>query len=102
MDVDRRKQTAPLSGDPPTPINPPAGCRFHPRCPFAADVCRRVEPVLTRVPAAADHVSACHMAIPGTGHSAAPPGRANHDPKPRTDRGAPRHKKTPPHTTAQT
>ncbi len=76
MDVDRRKQTAPLSGDPPTPINPPEGCRFNPRCPFAEDVCRRVEPVLTAVPHAADHVSACHMAIPGSGHSAAPPGRA--------------------------
>lgn len=76
MDVDRRKQTAPLTGDPPTPINPPDGCRFNPRCPFAEDVCRRVEPVLTSVPDAADHVSACHMAIPGSGHSAAPPGRA--------------------------
>ena len=72
MDVDRRKEAAPLSGDPPTPIDPPSGCRFHPRCPFAEAVCRRVEPLLTRLPDGADHASACHMAIPGSGHSAAP------------------------------
>jgi peptide/nickel transport system ATP-binding protein len=75
MDVDRRKEEPPLSGDPPTPINPPSGCRFHPRCPFAEEVCRRVEPLLTHIPGAADHVSACHMAIPGSGHSAAPSAR---------------------------
>jgi peptide/nickel transport system ATP-binding protein len=72
MDVDRRKEEAPLSGDPPTPINPPSGCRFHPRCPFTEEVCGRVEPQLTHVGDAAGHVSACHMAIPGSGHSAAP------------------------------
>ena len=75
MDVDRRKTEAPLSGDPPTPINPPSGCRFHPRCPFAEEVCGRVEPLLTHVAGAAEHVSACHMTIPGSGHSAAPPAR---------------------------
>src|SRR3546814_12130790 len=84
MDVDRRKQTAPLSGDPPTPINPPAGCRFHPRCPFAEDVCRRVEPGLPRVPDPADHDSALSMAIPGSGTSARPAGRGNLHPPPPT------------------
>src|SRR5690606_23016551 len=72
MDVDRRKQEPPLTGDPPTPINPPSGCRFHPRCPFAEPVCARVEPLLTRLAGSPDHVSACHMAIAGSGHSAAP------------------------------
>lgn len=72
MDVDRRKQEPPLTGDPPTPINPPSGCRFHPRCPFAEPVCERVEPLLTRLAGSPDHVSACHMAIAGSGHSAAP------------------------------
>ena len=72
MDVDQRKQEAPLFGDPPTPINPPPGCRFNPRCPFAEEVCRRIEPQLFDLPDAKDHASACHMAIPGSGHSAAP------------------------------
>jgi len=35
-----------LAGDPPSPINPPAGCRFHPRCPYAIDRCREIVPPL--------------------------------------------------------
>lgn len=35
--------------EPPNPINPPAGCRFHPRCPHVMDRCRREEPILTEV-----------------------------------------------------
>jgi len=76
MDVDRRKEEAPLSGDPPTPIDPPSGCRFHPRCLFAEPVCRRIEPLLTDLPGSEDHAAACHMAIRGSGHSAAPAGEA--------------------------
>lgn len=33
-----------LKGEVPNPINPPSGCRFHPRCPFAKDICKKGEP----------------------------------------------------------
>ncbi len=38
-----------VTGEPPSPINPPSGCRFHPRCPYAMERCRREEPVLQEV-----------------------------------------------------
>jgi peptide/nickel transport system ATP-binding protein len=47
-----------VSGEPPNPVNPPRGCRFHPRCPRATEVCRRVEPQLTEYPGG--HLAACH------------------------------------------
>jgi oligopeptide transport system ATP-binding protein len=47
-----------LEGDVPSPINPPAGCRFHPRCRYATDICRVEEPRLTEH--RAGHVAACH------------------------------------------
>ncbi len=34
----------PIGGEPPNPLDPPAGCRFHPRCPFAKEICKREEP----------------------------------------------------------
>lgn len=33
-----------IKGEPPDPINPPSGCRFHPRCPYATDICSKEEP----------------------------------------------------------
>jgi peptide/nickel transport system ATP-binding protein len=66
MDPDRRVTEAPVSGDPPSPIDPPGGCRFHTRCRFAAPVCAAVEPALTKI--TPDHRVACLMAEPGSGH----------------------------------
>ncbi len=50
-----------LPGDPPSPLNPPAGCRFHPRCAHATEICRRETPVL-EAQDAAGHEAACHHA----------------------------------------
>jgi oligopeptide/dipeptide ABC transporter ATP-binding protein len=48
-----------LTGEVPSPIDPPAGCRFHPRCPFVMPQCREVVPEEKAI--AADHVVACHL-----------------------------------------
>ena len=54
----RARERIVVSGEPPNPINPPSGCVFHPRCPRATDVCKTVEPPLTRYPNG--HMAACH------------------------------------------
>jgi peptide/nickel transport system ATP-binding protein len=72
MDPDRRGEHVTLTGDPPNPINPPPGCRFHTRCPHAEACCATREPLLTSDATVSDHRAACHMLIPGSGHSAAP------------------------------
>ncbi len=71
MDPDHRTQEAPIAGDPPNPINPPSGCRFHTRCPFAEDVCGAKIPALTPTLADPGHRVACHMADSSSGHSKA-------------------------------
>lgn len=45
-DEERNRQRIVLPGDPPSPINPPSGCTFHPRCPHATDACQRTVPQL--------------------------------------------------------
>jgi peptide/nickel transport system ATP-binding protein len=47
-----------VSGEPPNPVAPPPGCRFHTRCPFASEICRTVEPPLAQY--AGGHLAACH------------------------------------------
>ena len=58
-DPTKRKESAPLTGEVPSPINPPVGCRFHPRCPFTMDICRKEEPPLIDI--GNGHFVACHL-----------------------------------------
>lgn len=60
MDPDNRTLSSPLSGDPPSPIAPPSGCRFHTRCPHAKAACAQIKPQLKTV--GQGHQSACLMA----------------------------------------
>lgn len=48
-----------ITGEIPSPLNPPSGCRFHPRCPFVKPICSEVEPPLLQV--ATGHQVACHL-----------------------------------------
>ena len=59
-DPDRQINRIILPGDVPSPVNPPSGCRFHPRCPYAIDICKEQEPPLREVEK--DHFVACHLA----------------------------------------
>lgn len=70
MDPKRRTAEVPITGDPPSPINPPSGCRFHTRCPYAEEMCSSVKPVLAE-PDDDGHGVACHIADGGSGHSRA-------------------------------
>jgi oligopeptide/dipeptide ABC transporter ATP-binding protein len=58
-DPDAARDRLILKGDVPSPVDPPAGCRFHTRCPYAFDLCRRKAPTLREV--RADHQVACHL-----------------------------------------
>jgi oligopeptide/dipeptide ABC transporter ATP-binding protein len=58
--AENRARERPLvGGEPPNPINPPSGCRFHTRCPHAIPICAQVEPQLTEY--AGGHLAACHL-----------------------------------------
>jgi oligopeptide/dipeptide ABC transporter ATP-binding protein len=62
-EADRTTRAA-ILGEPPSPIRPPAGCRFHPRCPKAQSLCVAEEPRLeVKFADAADHVTACHFPL---------------------------------------
>jgi peptide/nickel transport system ATP-binding protein len=54
-----KRQFKPVDGELPSPINPPKGCHFHPRCPFAMDRCNMEVPVKREI--APGHLSACHL-----------------------------------------
>ena len=57
-DVEHKQKRIVLSGDVPSPLNPPAGCRFHTRCPFVMDLCRNQDPALEDI--GGGHKVACH------------------------------------------
>jgi oligopeptide/dipeptide ABC transporter ATP-binding protein len=78
-DVARARKGAGITGELPSPINPPSGCRFRTRCPFAQDVCAREEPQLRSF--GPGHVAACHFPLQastpaGASVAAAPPTEA--------------------------
>src|SRR5262249_56882369 len=52
-----------ITGDPPSPLRIPAGCRFRTRCPIAQPRCEREDPVLTRAAQPPGHLAACHFAF---------------------------------------
>jgi oligopeptide/dipeptide ABC transporter ATP-binding protein len=54
----RARTRTKVTGEPPSPIAPPPGCRFHTRCPRATDICKNVEPQLTEY--SGGHLAACH------------------------------------------
>jgi len=61
-DPTKRAKRQVLKGDVPSPINPPKGCRFHTRCPYAVDICKKVEPILKQADndLKIDHLVSCH------------------------------------------
>jgi oligopeptide/dipeptide ABC transporter ATP-binding protein len=66
LDPDQKKKRIILKGDVPSPVNPPSGCRFHPRCFKSMDVCSRVEPLWAEVEP--DHFAMCHLYAPCQPH----------------------------------
>jgi peptide/nickel transport system ATP-binding protein len=77
MNPDDRIDEAPLTGDPPSPSNPPAGCRFRTRCPYAQDVCTARMPTIGPWVDRSSHLAACHMEDASSGHSRAGRSPAN-------------------------
>ena len=63
-DPDAERNRILLPGEIPSPINPPAGCRFHTRCPYAKEICKSVEPELKSI--GTNHLCACHFPLSST------------------------------------
>jgi oligopeptide/dipeptide ABC transporter ATP-binding protein len=64
-DLSAARQQIVLEGDVPSPISPPSGCRFHPRCRYATEICRTEEPALV-LRGSPGHVAACHHPLSDT------------------------------------
>jgi peptide/nickel transport system ATP-binding protein len=62
LDTARGEELVPISGRPPSLINRPAGCHFHPRCPYVREAHRRIDPRLEAVPDEPGHEVACLLA----------------------------------------
>ena len=66
-DMNKKKERVVLEGDVPSPVNPPSGCRFHPRCPLRAElgdpaICADETPALLEL--GGGHLAACHFRKP--------------------------------------
>ncbi|MBN1976568.1 MAG: ABC transporter ATP-binding protein [Anaerolineae bacterium] len=58
----KARRTAPMPrGEIPSPIDPPLGCRFHPRCPIAEGICSKEIPLLEPIAGQKEHLAACHL-----------------------------------------
>jgi peptide/nickel transport system ATP-binding protein len=57
-DVERLVQ---IQGSPPSLLNPPRGCRFHPRCPYVMEICKTTEPALEPISDDPEHLQRCHL-----------------------------------------
>jgi len=57
--MEKIRERTKLEGEVPSPINPPAGCRFRTRCKFAMDICEQIQPDLVEVKP--NHFVACHL-----------------------------------------
>jgi oligopeptide transport system ATP-binding protein len=62
-EVEAQRPRVIVRGEVPSALNPPSGCRFHPRCPHAMESCRSVEPRLTDL--GGGRAVACHLHVPG-------------------------------------
>ncbi len=65
--IERQRERIILTGDVPSPINPPSGCHFHTRCPYAQQVCKEIDPIFADQ--GGGHFVACHL-YPGSGADA--------------------------------
>jgi oligopeptide transport system ATP-binding protein len=74
--IEKRRERIILPGDVPSPINPPSGCHFHTRCPYAMEVCRQVDPILADQ--GDGHFVACHL-YPNSGADQVPGGAAKYN-----------------------
>jgi peptide/nickel transport system ATP-binding protein len=61
-DLDRKTERIVLKGDVPSPVNPPSGCPFHPRCPQCQDICKKEVPILKKYMVnGKEHFGSCHL-----------------------------------------